>query len=63
MERKFKIPKKDDNFEIFSVRMLKTLIKEIDEIAKKTNRSRNEVVNKCVEYAIENLDDEVKEPK
>jgi len=63
MERKFKIPKKDDNFEIFSVRMLKTLIKEIDEIAKKTNRSRNEVVNKCVEYAIENLDDEFKEPK
>ncbi|MEI6603396.1 MAG: hypothetical protein WCL54_07905 [Clostridia bacterium] len=59
MERKFRVPKKDDDFDIFSIRMSRSLIEKTDEIARKTNRSRNDVVNLCVAFATENFEEEI----
>ncbi|MEI6132160.1 MAG: CopG family transcriptional regulator [Bacillota bacterium] len=63
MEQKFKVPRKDDSYEVFSIRMSKPLIAQADEIAHKTNRSRNEIINLCVKYAINNFEDEISSTK
>lgn len=40
---------------VLSVRMPKDLIKRFDEIAKQTGRTRNEIVQQCLEFSIENM--------
>lgn len=46
--------KKDDNeFRIFSLRLRDTMVKDLDEIACRTSRSRNEVIVLLLEYALE----------
>ena len=44
---------------VVSTRLPNTLIEKVDEIASLTGRTRNELVQKCIEFAIENL--EIKE--
>lgn len=57
MEKKIKITKKsakrgDDGYKIVSVRMRDETIAQLDAIAGKTNRSRNEVINILLDSAI-----------
>lgn len=57
-ERNIKITKKstkkgDDGFKIVSVRMRDETIEKLDEVSRKTNRSRNEVINILLESALE----------
>ncbi len=44
---------------VVSVRLPDELVKKIDEIADETGRTRNEVVQKCLAYSVDNL--EIKE--
>ena len=44
------------NSSVVSVRLPEELIKILDEIAMKTGRTRNDVVQKCIEFSIENLE-------
>ena len=53
-----KITRKEDDYSIFSIRIKNDTMKKLDEIATKTNRSRNEVINICLEFALNNLEDD-----
>lgn len=44
---------------VVSIRLPDDLIKKIDTIAEQTGRTRNEVIQKCLAFAVDNL--EVKE--
>lgn len=45
---------------VVSVRLPNEMIKKLDEIAEKTGRTRNEIVTKCLVFAIENLEIDAK---
>ena len=40
---------------VISVRLPADMVKELDSIAKKTGRNRNEIISISLEYAIENM--------
>ena len=44
---------------VVSSRLTNELVEELDKIAEKTGRTRNEIIQMCLEFAIENL--EIKE--
>lgn len=48
---------------VVSLRMPDELIKKVDLVAEKTGRTRNEIIIKCLDYAIDNMiiDDKAKE--
>ncbi len=41
---------------VVSVRLPNDLVKSLDDIAKKTGRTRNEIIQKCIEFSVENLE-------
>ncbi len=41
---------------VVSVRLPDDLVKALDEIANHTGRTRNEVVQKCLQFAVDNLE-------
>jgi predicted DNA-binding protein len=41
---------------VVSVRLPNDLVKSLDEIAGKTGRTRNEIIQKCIEFSVENLE-------
>ena len=41
---------------VVSVRLPNELVKSLDEIAEKTGRTRNEIIQKCIEFSVENLE-------
>lgn len=45
---------------VVSLRMPKDMIDAIDEVSRKTDRARNDIVLKCIEFALENLEIEEK---
>ncbi len=45
---------------VVSVRLPNELIKSLDRISKITCRTRNDIVQKCLEFAIENMEIEEK---
>ena len=54
-----KIPRKthfkgEDGYKIFSVRIRNETADVLEELAEKSNRSRNELVNFILEYAVNN---------
>lgn len=55
---KFESSKKQLNNEkvVISIRMKESRLKKIDELAGKTDISRNEFINQCIEYALSNLE-------
>lgn len=58
MEKEIKITKKspykgDDGHKIVSVRMKDETLEQLEQLSKKTNRSRNELINLLIESAIE----------
>ena len=42
----------DDGYKVFSVRIKDDTVKMLDEISQETNRSRNELVNMLLEFAL-----------
>ncbi len=45
--------KGEDGYKVFSVRIREELVEQIDEIAAKTGRSRNELIGTFVEFALD----------
>ena len=41
---------------VMSIRLPSDMIKPIDKIAEETGRTRNEVVQKCITYALDNIE-------
>lgn len=65
MSKKLKITKRsnikgDDGYKVFSIRIKEDVVGKLDDISAKTNRSRNDIINMMIEFAIENceIDDE-----
>ena len=44
--------KGEDGYKVFSVRIREELVEQIDEIANKTERSRNELIGTFIEFAL-----------
>lgn len=41
---------------VVSTRLTNELVKELDKIAEKTGRTRNDIIQTCLEYAVENIE-------
>ena len=50
--------KGDDGHKTFSVRIKDETVERLDDLAKRTNRSRNDLVNMLLDYAMENCETE-----
>ena len=48
-----KRPKGEDGYKVFSVRIKEETVEQLDEIAVRTGRSRNELIGMFLDYAIE----------
>ena len=58
MDKEIKITKKaprrgDDGYKIVSVRMKEEMLERLDRLAAQTNRSRNELINRLLDSAME----------
>ena len=51
---KKKTMKGEDGYKTFSIRIKEETVDELDKLAVQTNRSRNELINILLDYAIEN---------
>lgn len=50
----------DDGTRIISIRIKETVLHQVDEVAAETNRSRNEILNSLIEFALTNVEIEKK---
>ena len=48
--------KGDDGYKVFSVRIKDETVSRLDDIAKKTNRSRNDLINTLLDYAMDSCE-------
>ena len=48
--------KGEDGYKTFSIRIKEDTVKQLDEIAEKTNRFRNELINIFLEFAVMNCE-------
>ena len=55
----------EDNSEslLKTIRIRKSLFKRIEDLSIETNVSINKILNKCIEYALDNLEEPIKEKK
>ena len=44
----------DDGYKTFSIRIKESTVNKLEELCGKTNRSRNELINILIDWAIEN---------
>ena len=51
-----KQPKGEDDFHTFSIRIKKQLSNQLEAISAQTNRSRNELIGICLEFALQNCE-------
>ena len=60
MKEKLIITKKslkgEDGYKTFSIRIKEELVGKLDDLAQKANRSRNDLINTLLEYAVENCE-------
>lgn len=59
MENKFVVRPRKPAFgktSVVSTRLPDSVIEELDDIAQKTGRSRNELIQMCIDFALENLE-------
>ena len=59
MDKKFVVHPRKPAFgktSVVSTRLPDTVIEELDAIAQKTGRSRNELIQMCIDFALENLE-------
>lgn len=55
-ERKFIVTPKEENSVTFTVRVAKDINDAFGKLARDSNRSRNELINLALAYALENLE-------
>ena len=48
--------KGEDGYKTFSIRIKEETVVNLDKLAKETNRSRNELINILLDYAIKNCE-------
>lgn len=48
--------KGDDGYKVFSIRIKENTVVQLDSISQETNRSRNELINTFLEFAIANCE-------
>ena len=53
---KKKTLKGEDGYKTFSIRIKEETVLRLDELSEKTNRSRNELINILIDYAIDNCE-------
>ena len=46
--------KGNDGYKLFTVRVREDIVNEMDQIADKTNRSRNEIINMFIQHGLNN---------
>ena len=46
----------EDGYKTFSIRIKEELVGKLDALALKANRSRNDLINTLLEYAVENCE-------
>lgn len=46
--------KGDDGYKVFSVRIKDSTVEQLENICKRTNRSRNEIIGIMLQYGIDN---------
>lgn len=51
-----KLPKGEDGYKTFSIRIKNETIKNLDKLSRDTERSRNELINILLDYAIKNCE-------
>ncbi len=60
MKEKLIIKKKplkgDDGYKTFSIRIKEDTVSKLDNLSSKTNRSRNELINILIDWAIDNCE-------
>ena len=60
MKEKLVINKKslkgEDGYKTFSIRIKDETVNKLDELSKTANRSRNELINILIDYALENCE-------
>ena len=60
MKEKLVIKKKglkgEDGYKTFSIRIKEETVTKLEELAEQTNRSRNEIINILLDYAIDNCE-------
>lgn len=60
MDKKLIIKKKnlkgEDGYKVFSVRIKDETVEELNKLATQTNRSRNDLINILLDFAIENCE-------
>lgn len=60
MNKKLIIPKKalkgDDGYKTFSIRVKDETVEKLEQLAEETNRSRNELINILLDFAINNCE-------
>lgn len=54
MDNNFIITPKEDKSVTMTIRVDKNVQEKFDELAKQSNRSRNELINMALEYALQN---------
>lgn len=48
--------KGEDGYKTFSIRIKEELVEKLDNLAQKANRSRNDLINTLLEYAVDNCE-------
>ena len=51
-----KRPKGEDGHKVFSIRIKDATVERLDKLAKETDRSRNDLINLLLDYAMENCE-------
>lgn len=51
-----KTVKGEDGYKVFSIRIKDETVNNLDQLSKDTNRSRNELINILLDYAINNCE-------
>lgn len=48
--------KGEDGYKTFSIRIKEETVTELNDLSKETNRSRNELINMLLEFALDNIE-------
>ncbi len=56
--KEFKIPKNEDEQSVLkTIRIKYSVLKKIEDLSKRSNISVNKIINECIDFALENLDE------
>ncbi|MCX4248473.1 MAG: hypothetical protein OSJ65_01770 [Bacilli bacterium] len=56
--KEFKISKNEDEQSVLkTIRIKYSVLKKIEDLSKRSNISVNKIINECIDFALENLDE------